>query len=83
MLRDILNDHRWHTKDLPGLELTVLHRGAPGDIRVVPGFAIEGITASGIHLIPQDEEEEGAFIPYHRILRIDGPDGLPLWTKPS
>lgn len=80
MLRDILNDHRWHTGDLPGLELTVRHRGAPGDIRVIPGFAIDSIAASGLHLLPEDDQD-GAFIPFHRVLRVDGPDGQALWIR--
>ncbi|TNE84174.1 MAG: DUF504 domain-containing protein [Deltaproteobacteria bacterium] len=81
MLRELLNEHRWHSQDLAGLELTVRHRGAPGDIRVIPGFAIASITANGVNLVPADGEVEGVFIPFHRVLRVGGPEGETLWAR--
>ncbi|MCO4743811.1 MAG: DUF504 domain-containing protein [Proteobacteria bacterium] len=80
MLRDVLNRHRWRDGDLSELELSVRHRGAPGDVRVIPGLAIADIVSTGVHLIREDDQPEGAFIPFHRVLRVDGPDGI-VWVR--
>lgn len=79
MLRDLLNQHRWRDGDLPGLALTVTHRGAPGDVRVISGSAIADIVSKGLHLI-REEDAEDTFIPFHRVLRVDGPDGS-IWVR--
>lgn len=83
-LRDILNRARWRDENLHALELVVLHRGAPGDRRVVSGALVTDVGASGVTLDGQGSEgraaEEEVFLPYHRFLAIRGSDGV-LWDK--
>ncbi|MBX3248110.1 MAG: RNA 3'-terminal phosphate cyclase [Myxococcales bacterium] len=78
-LRDILNRARWRDENLHALELVVLHRGAPGDRRVVSGALVTDVGPSGVTLDGQGLEED-VFLPYHRFLAIRGPDGA-LWDK--
>lgn len=65
-IRKTLNDHKYNTHDLDAVTLVVRHRGAPGDEAFVHGNEIAEIKADGVQL----EGEDGAFIPYHRVLRI-------------
>ena len=46
----------------------VVHRGAPGDVAYLHGSEIEQILEDGVQL----SGEDGAFIPYHRIVEIRG-----------
>jgi uncharacterized protein (UPF0248 family) len=78
-LRDLFNDRKWHTGDLAELRITVRHRGAPRDERVVRGASILEVQPRGLLLEASDLEEDDVFLPYHRVLRIEGPNGL-LWT---
>ncbi len=77
-LRDLLNRARWRDANLHALELIVVHRGAPGDRRTVPGALVTDVGAAGVTLAPARENEEATFLPYHRFLALRGPEGL-LW----
>lgn len=79
--RSLLNDRKWHHADLEAISLVVRHRGAPDDQRRISGGAILEIAAAGLFVEARDAEGEPlddgrAFIPYHRILAIRGPEGL-------
>lgn len=76
-----MNKARWKDSDLHALEVHVLHRGAPGDRRVISGSRIRDITASGIDLIYEHELSDSVHIPYHRFLAVVGADGAELWSK--
>jgi hypothetical protein len=58
----------------------VLHRDAPDDRRDILGIRIAAIRSAGIELVPEAEEGDTIFVPYHRFLAIFGPDGM-LWSK--
>lgn len=88
-LRELLNARRWRDGDLERVEIDVVHRGAPGDRRVVHGDAITDIGAEGVHVravhsawsSDEDQEEGEVFIPFHRMLAVRHPSGV-LWEKP-
>lgn len=80
-IRDLLNRARWRDADLHALEVHVLHRGAPGDRRVIAGSRIQAAKATGIELTPESDEADPIFVPYHRFLAIVGADGAELWSK--
>ena len=63
--REILNEIKW--RGCPMRECTVyyLHRGAPGDTRIITGSAIVRLGHSFF------ETEDGVSIPYHRIRMIE------------
>ncbi len=65
--RPVLNEIMWRY-DIRTCRVYFIHRGVPGDTRIVDGSAIKHI--EGSHLVlegfPQD-----VYIPYHRIFRIE------------
>ena len=66
--RDILNRIKWTgNSDLEGVEIRVLHRGAPGDRKVIAGNEVVALEHSYIVLEHDGTETR---IPYHRIQRI-------------
>lgn len=95
MLRELFNERKWHTGDLASLEVTIRHRGAPRDERLIPGHAITDVNGNGFTVVEAGEwsfSEEGEdapatsegtfFVPWHRVLRVVGPDGV-LFRKPE
>jgi len=80
-LRDILNRARWKDAGLHALEVHVLHRGAPGDRRVIGGSRIATVRSAGIELTPEDDQSDAVFVPYHRFLAIVSAEGAELWSK--
>src|SRR5687768_8783519 len=80
-LRDLLNRTHWRDAQLHGVEIHVLHRGAPRDRRIVPGSRITAVRPAGIELSPETEDGDTVFVPYHRFLAVYGPDGEELWSK--
>ncbi len=63
--RDILNELKWREeKDLKKASIYYVHRGAPGDFRVMEGEEIKDLGRSFI-------KTEEAHIPYHRIFKIE------------
>lgn len=81
--RELLNEIKWRGKDLarhvkseisqelansPSLqhcEIYYIHRGAPDDTKIIGGSEIREIRRSFFVL------QDGTFIPYHRIFRIN------------
>ncbi len=62
--RDVLNELKWREdKSLAGCEVYYVHRGAPGDFKVIKGDEIEDLGRSFIYL-------ERGQIPYHRVFKI-------------
>jgi uncharacterized protein (UPF0248 family) len=80
-LRDILNRARWASEDLHTLRVVVVHRGAPGDQRVIAGSSILDVQPEGIEVAPAEAEAESVFVPYHRFLAIQAADGGAIWDK--
>jgi uncharacterized protein (UPF0248 family) len=83
-LRELLNRHRWHSKDLERLTIVVRMRGAPGDERAVSGKEVLDIQAAGLLVEDQPGEaiDDGYwFLPYHRVVRVEGPNGT-IWQHP-
>lgn len=76
--RDILNEIKWRF-DLRRCMVYYIHRGAPGDIKIVEGNAIKSIGRSFLIL---EGVVDDVHIPYHRIFRIDY-GGLPVYTRKS
>jgi uncharacterized protein (UPF0248 family) len=67
--RDALNMLRWHPKfNLRDAKVTILHRGAPRNVRVIEGRDIIELR-HGFMLVAMAEGE--VEIPYHRILQIE------------
>ncbi len=65
--RDILNEIKWRF-DLRKCKVYYIHRGAPGDMKMVEGNAIRSIDRSFLIL---EGVVDDVYIPYHRIVRID------------
>ncbi len=62
--KDVLNEIKWtEGKDLKECEIFYVHRGAPGDFKVMDGKDIVELGRSFIYI------EEGQ-IPYHRVFKI-------------
>jgi RNA 3'-terminal phosphate cyclase (ATP) len=80
-LRELLNEARWRDGTLHELEIRVVHRGAPGDERVLSGKLITEVRAGGIELASESSDGETIFIPYHRFVDISGPSGQRVWAK--
>jgi uncharacterized protein (UPF0248 family) len=74
--REVLNRLKWTEGE--SLEETVIwyiHRGAPGDLASVSGSEI-------LSLGPGFFQKEDAYIPYHRIVRIEY-RGRTIFEKPG
>ena len=65
--RDIFNEIKWRF-DLSKCKIYYIHRGAPGNMKIVEGSMIKGI---GRSFLVFHGTMEDAYIPYHRIIRID------------
>ena len=76
--RDTLNKLMWHPGfDLRDAKVTIVHRGAPGDVKVIVGSDIKELGSAFMRVVAPEGEVE---IPYHRILRIEM-RGQTLWRK--
>jgi uncharacterized protein (UPF0248 family) len=76
--REVLNELKWHPRRrLEDTEITILHRGAPGDRRVIRGDEVLELGRSFMRVASREGEVE---IPYHRVLRIEA-RGEELWRK--
>lgn len=89
MLRSLFNEWRWGRGALDALEVVIRHRGAPADERVVSGAVITALSAQGFHVAPsaswlpaESGTPDAVFVPWHRVLRVRGPDGE-LFRKPG
>lgn len=64
--KDVLNRLKWKEgESLADATIYYVSRGSPGDTASVNGNEIRRIEAFGFEL------ESGAFIPYHRVNKID------------
>ena len=75
--RDIFNEIKWRF-DLIKCRIYYIHRGAPGDMRIVEGSMIKDIEKSFLVLEGIDVD---VYIPYHRITRIDFNDQI-IFERP-
>ncbi|TEU14575.1 MAG: DUF504 domain-containing protein [Hadesarchaea archaeon] len=76
--REMLNKLKWGGEDeLQSAKVTILHRGAPNDKRVIEGNDILELGRGFMHVASPDGEVE---IPYHRVLQIEA-RGKILWRK--
>jgi hypothetical protein len=77
-IRDILNREKWVSKaGLAGLEVEILHRGAPGDTKVIRGESVADVAPRAM-LVREDGED--TVIPYHRVRIIRRGDTV-IWRK--
>jgi uncharacterized protein (UPF0248 family) len=68
-IRETLNKIRWHRGfDPKDYEVYIVHRGAPGDVKVVPASRITEVLSGGFKFRDTDGDEK--VIPYHRVLLI-------------
>jgi uncharacterized protein (UPF0248 family) len=65
--RPILNEIKWRL-DLNRCKVYYIHRGVPGDVKMIEGSIIKNIERGFLVLKGVVEE---VYIPYHRIIRID------------
>jgi len=76
--KEALNKLKWHSKfNLRDSKITITHRGAPKDIRIVDGKDILELGHSFMHVASPEGEVE---IPYHRIIQIEV-RGKIFWQK--
>lgn len=76
--REVLNEMKWRTHDLERALIHYVHRGAPGDERVVTGAEIVSLGHSFMEL--RSAGPLPAMIPYHRIVLIER-DGETVWRR--
>jgi uncharacterized protein (UPF0248 family) len=71
-LRQLFQSFKWNpniVEELPFIEITILHRGAPNDQRK---FRYEDIIRlDGNFMVLLNEMNEEVYIPFHRILLIE------------
>ncbi len=77
--RLLLNEIKWRF-DLGKCKVYYIHRGAPGDMRVVDGTEIKNI---GRGFLILKGVEQDVYIPHHRIFRIDFEDQTIFERKPK
>ncbi|GFO97641.1 hypothetical protein ig2599ANME_1846 [groundwater metagenome] len=65
--RLILNEIKWRF-DLNRCRVYYIHRGAPGDVKMIEGSIIKNIERGFLVL---EGVVEDVYIPYHRIIRIE------------
>ncbi|NOZ76819.1 MAG: DUF504 domain-containing protein [Euryarchaeota archaeon] len=80
MARRTLNELKWHPgKSLEGVEITYLHRGAPGDRVTVDASELVALERSFFVVAGSRGDVR---IPYHRIIEIRK-DGEVIWKPKS
>jgi len=76
--REVLNKLKWGgANELRSAKVTILHRGAPNDRRVVAGEEILELGRGFMRVVSLEGEVK---IPYHRILQIEV-GGRVVWKK--
>ena len=76
--REALNKLKWHSKfTLQDSKITIAHRGAPRNIRIIDGADIIELGHSFMRIASPDGDVE---IPYHRIIQIKV-QGKIVWQK--
>lgn len=84
-IREILNGLKWSGGSAGGIEsceIEILHRGAPGDRKVIKGEDILDIAPRALIVKDAASPEGGgeAVIPYHRVREIRRGSEV-LWRK--
>lgn len=75
MAKNIINMILWHPEmDINNTKLTYIHRGAPGNLKIIHGYSIERMERGFVLL------KEGTQIPFHRIVKIEINNKI-LWQK--
>lgn len=74
---DILNKLKWADR-LETCEIVILHRGAPGDRKVISGGNVTQVKKRNFQYT--DERGEETFIPYHRVREVKI-KGRVVWRK--
>lgn len=75
--RDVLNELKWRHDALDEAVIHYVHRGAPGDTRVVTGEDVADVGQSFMELRGAHGR---AMIPFHRVFRIER-DGRVVWER--
>ena len=76
-IRDVLNKIKWSQGGLHACEITITHRGAPDDLKIIRGDCIRDIAPRALII---EEGGEEVIIPYHRI-RVIKKGGLVIWRS--
>ncbi len=80
MAYSTLNRLKW-TGRMDGCEIVILHRGAPGDRKRIPGIWITELKKSYLHYRDPNTRRETC-IPLHRVLEIRL-EGKAVWKRGS
>jgi len=75
--REALNKLKWQLADLKSSKITIIHRGAPKDVRIING---EDVLELGRSFMRVTSPEGKVEIPYHRIIQIEV-HGEIFWRK--
>lgn len=75
--REVLNELKWREGALASARVHYVHRGAPGDARVVSGERITDLGHSFFTLVERGRETS---IPYHRVFVVEV-DGRVVWER--
>lgn len=76
--REVLNRLKWDPKfKLESAKVTILHRGAPGDTRLIGGNEVLSMGRGFMRVLSPEGEVD---IPYHRVLKIEV-NGKVIWKK--
>ncbi|MDI9644169.1 MAG: RNA repair domain-containing protein [Candidatus Verstraetearchaeota archaeon] len=77
-IRDLLNKLKWSGRGgLRGCEITIVHRGAPGNRRVIRGEDVDDVAPRALICIEGGRE---VVIPYHRVVSLTK-DGEIIWSR--
>jgi uncharacterized protein (UPF0248 family) len=79
MVFETLNRLKW-TGKLQDCQVVLLHRGAPGDKKVIPGDRITQVKKSYFYYKEGAGMGDEKFIPLHRVLEIIV-DGEVVWKR--
>ncbi len=78
MARRVLNELKWHpNKDLKNVRVMYIHRGAPGNRRIINSEDIAALERSFILI---STEKGDTRIPYHRVTEIKQGNTV-LWRR--
>ena len=76
-IREVLNKIKWSQCKLDRTQITITHRGAPGNVKVIRGSSVKDVAPRAL-LIEEGGEE--VIIPYHRIKAIQIGEET-IWKK--
>ncbi|RLF12430.1 MAG: DUF504 domain-containing protein [Thermoprotei archaeon] len=76
-VREMLNKLKW-SLGLGGYQVVIVHRGAPGDVKVIAGSSIKEV---GRYFFVYEENGVEVQIPYHRVLEVRSVEGEVLFRR--